>query len=141
MRIIGFGLIAGGIMFLIGGLFHLLVPALFPHIKDDYVNRALFRPWEGWTQRYMVIHPFLLGVLFAAAYSLLVGLSGESRALRGMSGGVLYGLGLSLLGSLPVFALSFVSFQVSGRVVATWAVQNVAQYAIAGAVLGAWLRR
>jgi hypothetical protein len=49
---------------------------------------------------------------------------------------LLYGLAVFVVGSLPVYTLNFASFQVSAGVVASWVLQSVCQYSLAGFVLG-----
>ncbi|WP_406693967.1 hypothetical protein V5E97_23275 [Singulisphaera sp. Ch08] len=90
---------------------------------------------------YMVIHPLLFGFLFAGAYHLLVAPDRVNDLLRGMRGGILYGMGVFLVGSLPIFALINASFWVPPQVLASWIVQNAFQYLTAGAVMGHWLDR
>jgi hypothetical protein len=40
------------------------------------------------------------------------------------------------VGSLPVYLLAYASFQVSPEVILSWVLQSLAQYALAGIVLG-----
>jgi hypothetical protein len=108
-------------LFLVGTLFHLLVPMIAPGIRPQFLNAALFRPWPGWTFTYMVINPFGYG--FSAFPS-------------GGRGGLVYGAGVFVVGSLPVYLLAFASFQVSPEVILSWVVQSLAQYVLAGMALG-----
>ncbi|MBY0522063.1 MAG: hypothetical protein K2R98_01615 [Gemmataceae bacterium] len=139
MRIVLIGILSGCVMLLIGSLFHVVWPILLPTLSDEYAAPSLFRPWEGGTRAYMLIHPLVVGVLLAGAFAWLVRKAGPDSPLRGVWGGARFGLGVCLIGSLPIFALDFASFRVSALVIATWAVQNAIQYVAAGAVLGRWL--
>ena len=141
MRIIKSGIIAGVVMLLIGTVFHLVIPQYFSVVSAAYTNKALFRPWGGWTRAYMLIHPLLFGFLFAGTYHLLVAPNRANGFLRGMRGGILYGTGVFLVGSLPIFALVYTSFLVPPQVVASWVVQNAFQYLAAGAVMAHWCDR
>lgn len=124
---------AGLTLFAAGGVFHLAVPAVLPGVAAQFNSPALFRPWAGWTSTYMAAHPFGFGLVFALVYTHLR----RKNVLAGWRGGLEFGVGVFLVGSLPVYLLAFASFQVSAEVVACWVVQSACQYAAAGAVVGA----
>lgn len=127
-------LTAGVSMFLVGAAFHLLVPVFAPVIASQFeANLGLYRPWIGWTRTYMVIHPFLYGIVFAAVF---LSLRRWSAFAPGVRGGLLYGAGVFVVGSLPVYLLNLASFQVSLEVILSWIAQGLAQYALAGMALG-----
>ena len=128
----------GLVMFVTGGIFHLVTPLIFPSLEPEYTNTALFRPWDGWTRYYMIAHPFAFGLIFTFVYIWLDRSQVSAPLFRGAIGGLTYGFLVFLVGSLPVFLLAFASFQVSAKVVVAWIVQNFVQYLAAGAVLG-WL--
>ena len=71
--------------------------------------------------------------MFAAGYLVLLARGGVNTGWRG---GLLYGLGVFLVGSLPVFILAFASFPMSPEMLASWVLQNACQYLAAGAVMG-----
>lgn len=127
------GLAAGITMFLVGTVFHYLIPVIRPDIPPQYLNLDLFRAWRGWTYLYMVIHPFAYGLIFAAVF---VGLR-MTGFPSGIRGGLLYGATIFLVGSLPLFVLIFASLQVSGEIMVSWTIQNLAQYLLAGIAVGA----
>jgi hypothetical protein len=133
-------LLSGAILFGVGLTFHFLSPLVWPHLEKEYANEALFRPWSGWTQIYMLIHPWLFGVVFAGAFLLARAAFGSDR-LGGMRDGLCYGLAVFLVGSLPVFALNFASFQVAAPIVASWVLQCLCQYSLAGLALGWYCKR
>lgn len=125
---------AGATMFLVGAVFHFLIPVIAPDISSHFqANPALYRPWDGWTSTYMLFHPFLYGIVFAAVF---IGLKQWKGFRRGAGGGLVYGAGVFVVGSLPVFVLMFASTQISPRVILSWLVQNLSQYSLAGLVLG-----
>jgi|GEM_PF-675704 len=127
--------IAVGIsMFLVGVIFHFSIPFAAPEIEAQYENHELFRPWPGWTSRYMLIHPFIYAPVFAAVF---LKLRQETSFPAGIKGGFICAAGIFCVGSLPVFILTFASFQVSAEVIVTWIVQNLCQYLAAGIALGA----
>ncbi|MFO0889088.1 MAG: hypothetical protein U0790_08055 [Isosphaeraceae bacterium] len=129
---------AGAIMFAVGALFHLVIPVIAPSIPPQFENAALFRRWEGWTRNYMAIHPFGFGVVFATVYLVLLGRGGVTPGWRD---GILYGLGVFLVGSLPVFLLAFASFNLTPEIIVSWVAQNVCQYTAAGLAIGLVARR
>jgi hypothetical protein len=118
--------IAGATLFAVGALFHF---AQLNAISEEFKNEALFRPWSGWTSTYMALHPFGFGAAFAMVYLLLLK---RGCIAPGGRGGLLYGLAVFLVGSLPVYLLVHASFNVSRRVISTWILQNVCQYVAAG---------
>ncbi|HVJ85366.1 MAG TPA: hypothetical protein VM452_06955 [Caulifigura sp.] len=132
-RLVTCVLAAGVTQFLVGTLFHFGVPLVATSIPPQFANSNLFRPWEGWTSTYMVVHPFWFGAAFATVYLFL-----RSRQLvdRGWRHGLAYGAGVFVVGSLPVFLLVLASFQVSPEIIAAWVLQNACQYLLAGVVLG-----
>lgn len=128
------GLAAGITMFFVGTVFHFLTPIVQPGIPVQYLNAALFRTWPGWTATYMVIHPFLFGFVFAVIF---VGLRRSTQFPMGIRGGLFYGALVFLVGSLPVFLLTFALLQLSVEIIVGWMVQNLVQYLLAGVVMGA----
>ena len=139
MKIVGAGLLAGVVMAVIGAVFHVLVPWFFPRVRGEYADVALFRTWAGPMRLYMIIHPFMFGLLFAGAYARLACIDGVGNPFRGLRGGLFYGLGVFLVGSLPIFALNLASFRVSVLIIVTWVVQNFVQSAAAGVIVALWL--
>lgn len=121
-------------MFLVGVVFHFLIGSLAPDIDRQYRNPALFRDWSGWTSTYMTIHPFLYGPVFAVVF---LRLRMATSIPSGIKGGLIYGGGVFCVGSLPVFLLTFASFQVSVEIMLSWIVQNLCQYLAAGVAIGA----
>jgi ligand-binding SRPBCC domain-containing protein len=128
------GLAAGTMLFLVGAAFHVIAPVLFPSIPPQYLNPEVFRPLCGWTLIYLLLHPFGYGFIFAAIF---LALRWRSSFPPGVRGGLIYGTGVFVVGSLPVYLLNVASFQVSAEIIASWIVQSLTQYAIAGMVIGA----
>jgi hypothetical protein len=128
-------LAAGVTMFFVGAAFHLLVPLLAPTVAPQYRDQAVFRPWSCWTPTYMALHPLGYGFVFASVYLVLRRGSAIPAAMRG---GLLYGSGVFVVGSLPVYLLTYAALQISSAVIALWIVQSFAQYFVAGLVVG-WM--
>ncbi len=127
-------LVAATVLFAVGAVFHAVVPVMTPHIPPQFENHALFRPWRGWTSTYMLIHPLWFGGVFGAGY---LALNSRRTLPRGWRGGLVYGLGLFVIGSLPVYSLNFASFQISPDVILAWILQSGCQYVAAGMAVGA----
>ena len=132
-RWISCSLAAGATLFLVGAAFHLLVPVLAPGMPPQFLDGGLFRPWSGWTSTYMALHPFAYGFVFATAF---LGLRRWSSFPAGVRGGLLFGAGVFVTGSLPTYLLAFASFRVSGQVIVSWIVQSLAQSLLAGMAVG-----
>jgi hypothetical protein len=139
-RFIVGALLCSTVLFAVGVAFHFLVPLVAPGLEPEYRNDALFRPWSGWTRYYMLAHPWLFGILFAGVFLCARAMVGSAN-LGGACDGLLYGLAVFVVGSLPVYALNFASFQVSMGVVASWVLQSLCQYSLAGLALGWYIPR
>jgi hypothetical protein len=142
-RLLGFFLGGGtaAVAMLGVGLAFNQLESLFPAIQEEYENKVVFRIWPGWTQSYMLAHPCWFGFVFAFVY--IVARKSRLPTSRGEAilSGMLYGALVFLVGSLPVFALIFASFQVSPELlVISWAARNLVQYVVAGASLGLVVR-
>jgi hypothetical protein len=127
--------VAAAVLFAVGGLFHLGMPFVAPAIPPQFANAALFRPWAGWTSTYMLLHPLWFGAVFAVIYLVLRSRGGLPLGVRG---GLEYGLGVFLVGSLPVYMLAYAAFSVSPGVIGSWVAQSLCQYLAAGAAIG-WI--
>jgi hypothetical protein len=120
-------------MFAVGVFFFLAIPLIAPAIPPQFANKWLFRPWVGWTRIYMAIHAFGFGLVFATVYIVLLG---RGCVATGWRDGFLYGFGVFLVGSLPVYLLMFASFAVSPEIIVSWVVQSLCQYTVAGVAVG-----
>ncbi len=123
---------AGATLFAVGVLFHFTVMKL-PGIQSAFSNKCLFRVWPGWTAIYMAIHPFWYGAVFATVYLVLLDREGIGPGWRF---GLLYGLGVFVVGSLPVYLLVFASFAVWHGVIVASVAQSACQYLAAGITVG-----
>jgi hypothetical protein len=133
--IVGGG-IAGLLMLAVGSVFD-KIEAAIPSIPAEYENKAVFRLWPGWTERYMLVHPLWFGFVFTLGFLLLARARLQWSWSGAAGGGAWYGALLFLVGSMPIFALLYASFQVSLELVAvSWAARNLAQYLGAGCFLG-----
>ncbi|MCU0877111.1 MAG: hypothetical protein MUF06_04880 [Pirellulaceae bacterium] len=126
--------VAAVVLLLVGVAFHWGVKAWAPHILAQFDNLPLYRDWDGWTWIYMLVHPLWFGPVFAAMFLIL---RARCQLPTSWRGGLAFGVGLFLVGSMPVFLLAFASFQMSPEMLVLWLAQNLCQYSAAGAVIGA----
>jgi hypothetical protein len=137
------GAVAALAMLGVGWIFNKLEGAI-PGIPAEYENKAVFRDWPGWTEGYMMAHPIWFGFVFAAGFGVVTRERVRAGWLSAACVGAAYGGLLFLVGSLPVFALIYASFRVSPELVAvSWAARNLAQYVVAGGLVGlaSWAAR
>ncbi len=139
-KIVVRGLIAGVVLFAVEALFHQFVELLLPSVTAEYKKNPIFRPWPGWTQTYMILHPLGFGFLFAYAHMIVCNGSGAT-GLHGVVGGAAFGLLLAAAGAVPVYLIAFAAVRLPAPIAILWVVQAVMQYVAAGACLGAWIRR
>lgn len=123
-QVTGLCFLTGIALFSVGAVFHVLVPVLVPALAAEYEKTAVFRPWEGWTRTYMLIHPFAFGTVFTLVYLLLQRAQGTNGLFCHALGGIRFGAIIFLVGSLPIFLLNLASLNVSGKVIAAWATQR-----------------
>jgi len=120
-----------------------------PSIPAEYKNPAVFRPWPGWTEGYMLAHPIWFGFVFATGFMVVTRGQVRPKWLSAGCSGAAYGGLLFLIGSFPVFALVYASFRVSAELIAvSWVARNLTQYVVAGGLVGLvtragliWLQR
>jgi len=135
--------LSGGVaaigMLTVGLVFNELEEAI--GITAEYKNPAIFRIWPGWTEAYMLAHPIWFGFVFATGFMVVTRGQVRPRWSSAVCSGAAYGGLLFLIGSLPVFALMYASLQVSLKLIAiSWAGRNLAQYVVAGGLVGFVMR-
>jgi hypothetical protein len=131
-----YGVVAALSMLAVGWVFN-KIEAAIPSIPAEYESGPGFRTWPGWTEGYMLVHPIWFGFVFAVGFALVArGRAAGGYVSAGIRGAAYGGL-VFVVGSLPVFALVYASFRVSPELVAvSWAARNLAQYVIAGVLVG-----
>ncbi len=131
-----YGVVAGSSLLAVGLVFN-QVEAAIPSIPAEYASGPGFREWPGWSEGYFLAHPIWFGFVFAAGFFLVSRGRAPGSYLSAGLGGAAYGGLVFVVGSLPVFALIYASFRVSAELVAvSWAARNLAQYVIAGGLVG-----
>ncbi|MBA4182246.1 MAG: hypothetical protein C0506_16810, partial [Anaerolinea sp.] len=104
------------------------VPALAAASPGD-----LLRPAAGSASTWLTLWPFLFGYLFAGGF---LALRAWTTFQRGPRGGFLYGLGLFLVGALPIHLQLFASTRMPLEFLLLGTAAALAQYTLAGAFLG-----
>jgi hypothetical protein len=129
------GVVAALILLGVGLAFNVIEKCI-PAIGAEY-HPPVFRPWPGWSETYMLLHPLWFGFLFALIFAMLSRRRDVKAWWKEALCGALYGAVVFAVGSLPIFVLIYASFNVSATLVAvSWALRNVAQYTVAGFCLG-----
>ena len=122
------GLAAGAAMLLASLLLNFLFYAVFPGIKLEYQNPAMFRPWTDPIMQLFYLQPFLLGLIYAWLWIHLKAIFIEHKWNSVMLG--FYSIILSLPGMLMVYS----SFQISLEMVISWTLSSMFT-----SLLGSWL--
>lgn len=130
---LGCSLLAGLLQFLVGLLLHVLVPQVLPDVVAQYGRDPVFRPWRGLTPLWMAVHPWVYGLLFAGGWLCL---QQCAACARGARGGLCYGMGVFVIGSGPVWLLTFTATQIPADIMLLWVLQNLLQYVVAGTGVG-----
>jgi hypothetical protein len=131
------GVVAGQSMLAVGWVFNKIEEAAIPSISAEYLTGPGFRTWPGWSEGYMLVHPLWFGFVFTAVFVLVTRGRPTRNYPQAALRGAAYGGLVFIVGSLPVFFLVYASFRVSPQLVAvSWAARNLAQYVIAGALVG-----
>ena len=86
----------------------------------------------------MAAYPFVYGFVFSGVF---LGLQRRTLFNATIEDGATFGALVFLVGQLPVYCLSFLSFQVSLEIVVCWVFQSLLQCVSAGMVLSLWLSR
>jgi hypothetical protein len=105
--------------------------AIFPGLMAEYENTNIFRPWTDPLMNLYYVHPFLLGIFLAFAWSKGKGLIKEKDKLKK---GALFGVWVWILFGTPGMLMTIASFQVSVLIVLTWTVSILIQDVLAGIV-------
>jgi hypothetical protein len=133
LKLLGTGATAALAMLAVGGVFELMDDVT--GISAEYKNNPAFRK-AWWINVYFWIHPVWFGFVFAAGFGVT---HGRPIGDWGSAGrwGAAYGGFLFVVGSLPIFALIYTSFNVSLElVIVSWAARNLVQYLVAGFCIG-----
>lgn len=121
-KIVKSGLAAGIVMLVISVALMPVWSTLIPGQQAEYENEHIFRPWSDPLMSYVFVHPFVLGLLMAYAYTYF-GRGWKKKSL--LCKGTFYGLLVWLVGGLPGMLMTISSFQLSNAMVLSWTVQGL----------------
>lgn len=119
------GLILGAVLLVVSLISNQLSYFLFPGLKAEYQNPALFRPWTDPAMQLFFLHPFILGVILTWLWSKLKNSFGNSFK---------FALAYWLI-TLPGMFISYSSFPISLTMVISWSLSGLLQSLVAGVVL------
>jgi hypothetical protein len=125
-------LACGVTQFAVGTAFHFLAPIVVPSIPPQFLNSEVLRPWPE-IRAYMAAYPFIYGFVFSGVF---LGLQRWTQLNSTVRAGASFGAIVFVGGHLPVYFLTFLSFQVSGEIVLWWILQSLMQCVLAGMVVG-----
>eukprot|EP00757_Euglenozoa_sp_SAG-D1_P023711 gene23711-9898_t len=140
---IGFSSSPGGVLFdaaLLSAVF-MVVGLLLSPIEGWFVghhyaaNQDVYRPYNGFAPRYMLLHPLLLGSLCATVWGVFAPSLGSSEV--GFPAFKLH-TAIAIAGALPVYTLGFASHRTPAAVVVAWQAHTAAQLLIGGFILDCW---
>ncbi len=124
------GLFAGLIMLIanfgLGQLFH----SIYPQLKAEYQNAALFRPFTDPLMIYMFIHPFIIGIILSWIWNKVHLLFKGSDLSNGFYFGLIY-----WLFSFPGMLISYSSFSISFLMVMDWTLGILIQSIIGSIII------
>lgn len=128
-KIVGSGLIAGVVLFVIsyGGLY--LAIRFFPQLFLDY-NNPLFNS-DGSRDVMFYLHAFIISLALAWFWERFKGLFKGGFVLRGLEFGFVY----AVVALLPVMWITFSAMDITISMVGSWFLYGFVQAVVAGIVL------
>ncbi len=130
------GLFVGVIMVLIQIPLGQVFQAIFPSLKTEYENPALFRPWSDPLMSIMLVQPLLVGIILAWIWDLTKGIvKGNLLMEKGIYFGFVY-----WITTIPGMIMSYSSFPISIVMVISWSVTIFVQSLLAGVLFARTLK-
>jgi len=103
---------------------------LFPSVKAEYENPALFRPWDDPVMYLFFLQPFLLSGALAWGWDKTKGLF-QVSARRALNVALIY----LVIATLPGMLMSVSSFKISVLMTLTWTVSSFFQVWIGSCII------
>jgi len=132
-RSLFFGLFTGFLFLVIDAVLSQIFPFMFPHIRREY-TALVFRDYGNWAFTYEKLHHFLVGYLFTLFFGILQQYI-SLHISNPYAVGVVYGMGICVLGTYPIFAYNFALLHVSRSLMFSWMLNNLIQYTLGGIFL------
>ena len=127
-KILGYGLLAGLIMFVASTVLSWLLNLLIPGLRDQY-NSPVFRPWSDPLMSLMFVQPFIVGIILAWVWTRVK----DCIKASGYSKGLVFALAYWIV-SLPGMLISYGSFPISIVMIGTWSLSILVQSLLAGLI-------
>jgi uncharacterized Tic20 family protein len=124
------GLVAAIGMFAAGMVLSYLFNFLFPSVKAEYENTALFRPWSDPLMFLFFIQPFLLGVALAWCWNKIKTQFQGSVGIKAFN----FTLIFLFISILPGMLMSVSCFKISLLMTLTWTISSFFQVWIASLI-------
>jgi hypothetical protein len=124
------GLVAAIGMLAVGIVLSFLFNFLFPSIKAEYVNPALFRSWKDPLMYLFFIQPFWLGIALAWGWDKIKTLFQGSIGRKAIN----FTLIMLIISILPGMLMSVSSFKISVLMTLTWTISSFIQVWIASLI-------
>lgn len=126
------GLAAGLAMLVVSLGLNQLFNAIVPGLSNEYMNPALFRPWNDPLMMLFFLHPFVVGIALSWVWNVFKNIvPGVGAWRKGFNFGLAYGL----VTTIPGMLISYSSFQISLWMILSWTIAGLIQTIIAGMVL------
>ena len=117
------GLIAGVAILVVGFGLSWILQQIFPSLKNEFENTAIFRPWDDPLMMGFFLHPFILGVVLAYLWD-------KVKAKDPLEFAKLY----FVIATIPGMFISLVSFQLSFLMIISWTGAGFLEALVAGYV-------
>lgn len=128
-KFIGPGLIAGVAMLVTGMAVSRFMAFFFPSINVEFVNPAMYRPWNDPLMSLYFLYPFVLGLTLAWVWDKTKDLfKGKDALWRGKR----FGLAYWVAAGIPGMLITYSSFQVSFTMILSWSLSGLFQAIVAG---------
>lgn len=136
-KIILFGLLGGLIVLILGTLCSQLFHFIFPSLKSEFENTALFRPWTDPLMSLYFLHPFLLGIILAWVWNKVKPvIVVDDNLLKG----VYFGLSAWVVLTLPGMLISYASFPISFLMIFSWTFNSLVELLCLGILFSKTLK-
>ena len=125
------GIIAGFANLVVGMVLNQIYNFLAPSLSQEYLNSALFRPWNDPLMSLYFAYPFVLGIVLAWFWNMTKALvKGNSEFEKAYKFGFVYWL----IAGLPGMFITYSSFPVTFTMILAWSVSGLVEAVVAGFV-------
>ena len=126
------GIIAAIASFIATMLVGYVFQAIFPSIKSEYENTAIFRPWNDPLMNIFWVYPFIFGITLAWVWDKVKGLFTGTLINKALCFGFVYWV----ICSVPGMIMSLSSFKITIVMTISWTISGFLQAFAAALVFG-----